>query len=309
MFLLTLVRVGTMILFAVPGFILIKTRALNESAIKPFSKLLLYVCSPCLSFYSFSKAEYSPELNRMVVISFIGMLILSFAFLAATHLLLKKRFSDVRWRIFTVSLVCGNVGFFGIPLLEGLLPDHPDVLLFAEVMTLVLNFVAWTYGLFIITLDKKFIKPLSILAIPNFWAVIIVYPMFLSGVSLPAEISDIIVQIGKMSTPLCMIILGMRLANVPVREMVTDWRALVGSVLKMTAFPLAALAVTLILPVDGYVRAALFILACCPCASTVLNLSEIHGTGQKSAANTLLISTIISIVIMPLMAAAFCPAV
>ncbi len=296
-----------MLLFAVPSFVLIKTGAIKESGIKPFSKLLLYVCSPCLSFYSFSRAEYTPELNRMVVIAFIGIMAVSFLFLGATHFLLRKKFADVRWRIFTLSLVSGNVGFFGIPLLEWLFPDYTGILLFAEVMSLSLNLVGWTYGLYIITLDKKFIKPGSILTIPNFWSTLIIYPLFIFGVSLPEAISDVLVQTGRMSTPLCMIILGMRLAQVPIREMITDWRALAASVLKMTVFPLAVLAVSFVLPVDMYVKAALLTLACCPCASIVLNFAEIMGTGQKSAADTLLISTLISVAIMPVMIAAFCP--
>ena len=307
MFGITLARVLIMLAYAVPGFIFIKIKAIKPESISAFAKLLAYVCGPCLAFYSFSRAEYSPQLNKMILIAFAAALGITFCVMGAAHLLLRKKYADIRWRIFTVALVCGNVGFFGIPLLEQLLPDYPNAFVFSEVMSLSMNLAAWTYGLYIISLDKKYIRIHKIFTVPHFIALSIAYPMFLLGWSFPAPVTDAIVQMGRMSTPLCMIILGMRLATVPFRELIGDWRALTSALLKMTLYPLIYLGVTALLPLDPYVRAALFALACCPCASMILNLSEIRGMGQKSAANTVLIATLICVLVIPVMITLFFP--
>ena len=48
-------------------------------------------------------------------------------------------------------------------------------------------------------------------------------------------------------------------------------------------------------------KAVLYIICCCPVASIVLNFSEILGEGQKEAASTVLLSTILSILTLPIM--------
>ena len=55
------------------------------------------------------------------------------------------------------------------------------------------------------------------------------------------------------------------------------------------------------LPVDSGLKVVLYIICCCPVASIVLNFSEILGEGQKEAASTVLLSTILSILTLPIM--------
>ena len=60
-FLTTLTMVGIMLLTAVPGFILVKVKAVQPDNIKYFSKVLMFVCQPALTIYSFNKADFTPE--------------------------------------------------------------------------------------------------------------------------------------------------------------------------------------------------------------------------------------------------------
>lgn len=307
MFLLTLTRVLTMMAYAVPGFIFIRTKTVKPEAIPAFAKLLAYVCGPCLTFYSFSRATYSPELNQTIWICFGTVIVVMLLFLLLWRVILRKKFQDIRWRIFTIATTMGNVGFFGVPLLERLLSDYPNAFLFSEVMSISMNLLTWTYGMYIMSLDKKYMRPQKILTVPNFLVMLIAYPMFLNGWSFPEQVSEVVIQLGRMSTPLCMIILGMRLATSNLKQLFTDWRSLLASLTKLLIFPLLILGATALLPIEPYVRAALFLLGCCPCASMILNLSEILGQGQKSAANCALIATLLSIITLPVMVLLFFP--
>ena len=307
MFLATLIRVLTLLAYAVPGFLFIKTKTVKPDAIPAFAKLLLYVCSPCLSLYSFSRAEYSLELNRMIWLCFGATLGLLLAMILCFRLILHKHKDDVRWRVFTVATALGNVGFFGIPLLEYFLPEYPFAPVFSQIFSLTMNLVAWTLGLYIVSGDKSYMRPKKILTVPLFLAMLLAYPMFLLGWSFPPVIEEGINLLGRMSTPLCMIILGMRLATVELKVLLTDWRAVVASLSKMVLFPLFTLGVMLLLPVEPYVRASVVLLACCPCASMIQSLSELIGHGQKQAANTVLISTLLCVITVPIMSELLLP--
>jgi predicted permease len=70
MFTTTLVTVAIMLLYAVPGFITMKTRLIKPDAIPAFAKMLMYVCQPCLTVYSFQKANYTPELCASIFLSY-----------------------------------------------------------------------------------------------------------------------------------------------------------------------------------------------------------------------------------------------
>jgi len=307
MFLPTLIRVATLLAYAIPGFLFIRTKALKIDSVSPFAKLLLYVCSPCLAFYSFSGVEYSPELNRMLWICFAATLGLLLAVILLFRLVLHRKYADVRWRVFTVATCLGNVGFFGVPLLEHFLAEYPFAIAFSQIFSLTMNLVVWTLGLFIISGDKSYMRPKKILTVPIFLVMLVAYPMFLFGWSFPPVINDAIALLGRMSTPLCMIILGMRLATVKLKDLFTDWSAILASLSKIVLFPLFTLGVMLLLPVEPYVRAAIVLLACCPCATVIQSLSELIGQGQKQAANAVLISTLLCVVTIPILSELFLP--
>jgi len=307
MFFPTLIRVAMLLAYAIPGILLIKTKAVKTDSIPAFAKLLLYVCSPCLTFDSFSKAVYTPELNKMIWICLGATMFLIIAAILLFRLILHRLNGDVRWRVFTVSVSLGNVGFFGVPLLEYFLADYPYALVFSQIFALSMNLVVWTLGLYIISKDKKYMRPKKILTVPLFLVMLVAYPMFLLGWQLPAVIGEGIALLGRMSTPLCMIILGMRLATVRVKSLVTDWRSVLAALAKMVVFPLFTMGIMLLLPVEPYVRATIFLLACCPCATMIQSLSELIGQGQKQAANTVLIATILCVFTIPVMSTLFLP--
>jgi predicted permease len=70
---------------------------------------------------------------------------------------------------------------------------------------------------------------------------------------------------------------------------------------KNIGFPLFAFASLYFVPVEGYLKQALFIICCCPVANMVLSFSERLGEGQKTAANVVLLSTISCLLTLPVM--------
>ena len=71
-FLIALGVVSTMLLYAAPGFIMIKTKIISKENISAFAKLLMFVCSPCLVFNSLTRNEYSTTLVKEMLIGFLG---------------------------------------------------------------------------------------------------------------------------------------------------------------------------------------------------------------------------------------------
>jgi predicted permease len=107
--------------------------------------------------------------------------------------------------------------------------------------------------------------------------------------------------VGNMSTPLCMLILGIRLATLNFRKLFTTPIVWLISAGKLLVFPLFCWLLVLALPLDPVFKGCMLMLAATPCASIVLNLAEMHNSGQDLAANCALLSTLLSIVTIPLL--------
>ncbi len=308
-FWITLGAVALMLAYALPGFLFVKTRLISPEQTVVFSKLLLFVCQPALVVYSaqqLTRAINSGAVSRGVMYKNIGVcalfaLLLMLAFILVSFALLKSHYEDDRFRIYTLSTIFGNVGFFGIPLIETLLPSHPEAVAYSSVFSILMNVLAWTVASSIITGDKKYISLKKAVLNPSTLVLVFAIPLVILGIELPSSIGGAFTTLGKFSTPLCMIIMGMRLATVKPRELFGIPAQYLVSIVKNVGVGLVSFAILLVLPIDPTLKRTAFILCCCPIANICINFAELLGKGQKSAANLVLISTIGSVVTMPLM--------
>lgn len=291
--------VAIMLLYAVPGFLLVKTKAVNVDSISAIAKLLMYACQPCLTVYAFQKASFSWEaLGKMGI-----FLLLAFAaqgiMLGLAYLCFRKKQGDVRYRVSAVACAFGNCTFMGVPLLEAMLPEYPEAVVYSNVFFVSMSTLGWTLASAIISGDAKYISVKKIVFNPATLALTLALPLYFTGTVLPDMLSDAVTLFGRMTTPLCMVIMGMRLATVRIRSLFSSLQFLIIAI-KQLLMPLVAFALVCFLPLEHEFMKTFVILCGCPVASVVLNFSEILGAGQKDAANLVLLGTMASILTLPL---------
>lgn len=308
-FLTTLIMVGVMLAYAVPGFLLVKCKAIKSENISAFSKVLMYVCQPALTLYSFNKADYSNELGINLLIFFAVITAAQLLFLGVFYLIFRKKAGDVRYRIATVATTLSNCSFLGVPLLEAIFPDSKNVAVYSMMYFLSMSLLGWTLVSAIITRDKKYVSVKKIFFNPATLSILVAMPFFFTGFKLGAEngavtaqIGNMINVLGKMTTPLCMLVLGMRLATVKLKSLFTNWLQYLSVAVNQLVFPLCVLGILTLLPVNEELKWCMFVMCACPVASVVQNYAEILGEGQEAAANTVLLGAMASIATLPLLA-------
>ena len=292
-----------LLLVAAGGFILKKRDMVSDACIPGFSKVLLFICQPCLAVYTFCEAEYSAEsVKRML--AFAGLLLVVFLLmLGSAFLVLRRRYEKPIYRILTIATTFSNAAFFGIPVIEALLPEQASgIIIYTTVFGLTMNIIGWTVGSAIIANDIKYMSAKKIVLNPATIAAAVAIIIFAFRIPVPNQLFSIIQITGKMCTPLSMLIMGMRLATVNLKKLFSDYRIYVTLAVKQVIMPLVAFLLVFSLDmIDINLRKALFITCATPAASIVLNFSEIVGEGQKEAANLVLLSTISSIITLPIM--------
>lgn len=290
-----------LVALCLPGFFLTKANVLKEEHIKGFAVFLLYVCSPALSIYSFQQAECNRGILinigiLLLVTTFMQVLIMGIGFLIN----IKTYKIDGASRVATVAAAFGNVGFFGVPILQALLPDHPEAIVYSAVMSVMMNLIGWTLGMFMMSGDRKHVSVKNFLINPTTLCLLIALPLFFTNASFPKPVMNFVEFFSKMSTPTAMTVLGMRLAFVKFKDLL-DYRQVVAIFLKLIALPLITFGIMYALPVDETLKISTYILSCMPPAAITLNFAELSNTSPKTAANIVVVGSLLVAITLPVL--------
>ena len=182
----------------------------------------MYVCQPMLTITSFLNAQFSLNFFWQMIVAFVLAGVLQLGVIIIAYFCLKKNYDkDIKYRVATVATAFGNCGFMGVPLLQAIMPEdvRNNAVVLSVMFLLGLNLIGWTFASYLISGDKKFISAKKAFINPAMLGLVIGLPLFICGAKLPTEIFTCVELLGKMTTPLCMIILGMRLATITFKEM------------------------------------------------------------------------------------------
>ena len=303
-FSVTFSNVLLMLLYLLPGYFLCKRGKIRSEHLSSVSVILLYICGFALYVNALYGLEPSPQLfAKMGLFLLISLACETALMLLILFLMGKNRRKEFSLRMLSIAAVMGNVGFFGMPVVRALFPDAPEAAVYSSMFNAALNILAWTVGVFTLTGEKKHISLRAAVLNPSMLACFTGMIMCLlnARVWLPDLLRTGLSALSATSTPLCMIILGVRLATMDLKTLFTTPLAWKISACKLLVFPLFCYLLVLPLPLDPVFRGCILILAATPCASILLNLAEIHHNGQELAANCALLSTLLSIFTIPLL--------
>lgn len=297
-------NVAMALLYLIPGFAICRMGRLKAEHLSGLSALLIYGCTPCMMLDSLLKLDpdggYLPGMGLFFLVTFATQ---GLFMLLVTVLSGKKKQAENRYRMLTIASVMGNVGFFGMPIIRVLLPGHPEAAAYSGVFCVSMNIFAFTVGVFNLTRDRKYISLKQAImnpAVLSFLAGLILY-LARAGVWMPDIVKNGVANIGAITMPFCMMILGARLATMPWKEIFLNPFVYLIGIGKLILFPLFSYALVLILPLDPVFRTSMLILSATPCASVILSLAEMHDSNQQLAADCVLLSTLMCVVTIPLL--------
>ena len=287
--------------YIIPGYALCKFKKASANHLSTLSAILIYFCAPCMVLNNFLSLEFSVEKLLSMGVFFVLTLILQALFMLAIFLVFRKRFHESKYRMLSLASVMGNVGFFGLPIVKALLPNAPEAWCYSSIYLLSMNVLVFTVGVYCLTGKKDSMTIKAAIINPTILALIASLPLYILGAGrfVPGIVSNALHLLSDMTTPLCMMILGMRLAEAPVKKLFT--RPFVYGIClgKLVVYPLFCWAATLLFPLTDAFRAALLILSATPCASIILNMAEMHRSETENAANCVLLSTLICFMTIP----------
>ena len=297
---------ATMLIYILAGFGLTKWKKTLTEHAKSMSGLLIYCCTPAMVINSFQNLEYSLDYFKNFMLFFAVSLVIQILAFVLFFLLFRKKFENSRYKILSIGAVLANSGFFGLPIITSIFPAEPIVACYSVIYITGMNILVFTIATYLITGEKQYMSIKSAVLNPTVIAAIVGIVLYLVQVTLPELLGNAVSVLAAMSTPLCMIVLGVRLASMNFKEIFGRPFAYVCSLLKLVVYPLFAYLCVYWIPfLDDTFKLSILVLSACPVAAVLLSVAEFHNCSQDLASNVILLSTILCVITLPLLCAVF----
>ena len=174
---------------------------------------------------------------------------------------------------------------------------------YSSVYVISMNILVFTAGIYCLTGKKEYLSVRSAVFNPTMLGLAVGLPLFLTNADdwMPQLLKNGIGIFGKMTTPLCMLILGVRLANVSLKKLLSRPFVYLICAAKLILFPLFCYLAVYFLPLPEPFKISMLVLSGVPCASVIMGLAEIHHSETELAANCVLLITLLCLFTIPLL--------
>ncbi|WOX56535.1 MULTISPECIES: AEC family transporter [unclassified Methanoculleus] len=297
-FLVVADQIFILVLLIAAGYVAVATKIVDPRATRGLSGLLINITLPALIVASM-QVPFTPERlagAETLVLATGALYIISFAIAWAVSKAMRVPATEEG--VFQFAIVFGNVGFMGFPVALTLF--GPDSLFYVAIFNLIFNILVFSVGIMMLTGGKGKEFDLRLLVNPGIAASIVGLALFLGSVEIPSPVIDSIDLLGGVTTPLAMIIVGAMLATFPAREMIGNWRIWVASAVLLLAVPAAYCYLIAPFFPDPYISGIMITMAAMPAAANTVIFAEQYGADSKLASQIVFVSTIGSLVTIPL---------
>ena len=281
-----------MVVYILIGFTLGKTKVISDKNSSAISSLLICAVLPCTILNSFF-IERTPESIRVVLYSLFGGGLAMGATMLVSAIFLRKD------PIENFGGTIANTAFMAMPLVNSVLGQGAT--LFVSGFFFVQTIVMWTYN--ILFMRPRGEKPnyRSLYASPVSIALVLGFLIFFAGLPMPKLVSDCASAIAACNSPIAMIMLGIYISNTKFSDIFTTRRIYWVSAVRLILVPLAVILVLFAVPSDmTQLRIGILIGASAPAAINTAVFPEKAGLNYTHGVKIICLSTIFSLVTLPL---------
>lgn len=303
MFPVILNQMEILTLYIALGIIGVKAGVFNKESLDYLSKYVLKMALPIMIFSGSTSRITLRELSYVKAI-FASMAVM-YIFLQAAALLTSKAFrmDKGRERNYRAAITFGNLGFIGLPIVMAAYPEM-GMLYMAIFSTLDQAFL-WTLGMRFTTPEEKMkkagiAKTLKRFANPAFIAIILGVVRMLTGFQLPDVIDTAIAKVGATASPISMIYIGGIICFADFRRYIKRVEYYLIVLFKMIILPIALFAFMRVFGLSLDMSATVALLSGLPTVTALVMMSNGNGGDSDYVLGAVLITTIASIVTMPL---------
>jgi predicted permease len=289
------------------GVIAAKLKVLTIDSKDMLSKVIFNISLPLMLFTNFLKLDATPRLvaNSFIVLSVSGFVIF-FMLLAGWTATKMFNIKGREAAVFKAHSMFGNTIFLGFPLITALY--GVEGLLYASMYQLVSTIIMWTAGVVILTRGdgRSWKKSISRVLNPNTIATLLGLLFFIFSIKPPSLIVKPLSELGSANTWLSMLYIGAMLVLADVGGLLGRKSLYIISINRLIIVPailitvFAAFSAISGLSHEKIVSSVIILEASMPCMASVVIMAKELGADDHLAVGNVFVSTIISILTLPM---------
>ena len=288
------------------GYIATKCRVLDANSNRHFSNLVICITNPCTVLHSVLAGEHVLTNGEVFQLTGFSFAVFGFMILVAPLVVKLLRVKD-DIGLYRFMIVFSNVGFIGFPVVRAVF--GANAVFYAAIYNLVFQLVLYTYGVRQISknpADRKI--GWRMLCKPIIIASLLAYVFYLVDFQAPAFVVNAIGLVDQLTSPLSMLVIGCALAQVPVKNVFNNWRTYPFIAIKQLLLPVICFLVLRLFIQNELILGMLTIMTLMPIANMAAMFCAKYDGNQPLAASTTFVSTLFSLIGIPILMFTFFPA-
>lgn len=295
-----LIAMTPLYIMALIGFTARKLRVFNEHANQVMTQLMLYITLPALILFSLHTTFSIELLIDFIWLVIMSIFVLSVSVLIAARLRKKAALPANQKSVFESLIIFGNQGFIGFAVIYILMAEQG--IIYLTMFNICYLILIWTYGIYLFTKHEQSINWRVLFFNPGIVATLVGLGMLFLPFSWPGMILTTFEDVGKMTIPLSMILIGSFLADIQKKHFIQYGKNMyiwIAAALKLVILPLTLL-VFIFLPVPPTLIIVAMLTAAMPSASTTSVYAQRFGADASFASVGVMLTTILCIITIPI---------
>lgn len=289
-------KVAVILILILVGCFITKRGMLTERGASEITTVLIKLVTPCVIINSFIGTEGALDASLLAMAMVLPAL-WSMLGVGMSYLVFKKEPLE-RQKVLRFSLIFSNVGFMGIPLVQGLVGDKGVI--YASFGVVVFNVLCWTYGYSMMSGGAKMNLKTLVLN-PGVVGLAFGLPLYFLKVQLPQVVSEPLGLISDLNTPLAMLVIGTYIAKADLHSFMSDKSVYTASFLRLIAAPAIYLALLVLIQPGEALFVSTMVQAATPVAANTVLFAVQYKRDSELASKLVAVSTVLSILSIPVM--------
>ena len=290
-------QMGILFVYMMIGYVACKKEYFDQEFGKKLSWLVVNVANPMLAISAVVNNEEQIAKKDFYVTVLLAICFYAFFLILAQILprLIGVQKSDIG--VYKMMTTFNNIGFMGFPVIAAAYGN--GALIYAVPFSIMFNILCYTWGIQTLCGGGEKGNWKRIINIGTISGIISIV-LFFMQIPVPKMICSLSAGLSNLTGPLSMLVIGISIAAMELKDLFTDVKLLKFALIKLLAVPVAAM-----LPgcqgIDNRLICEVFlVMMATPAASMCAMLSQQYGGDYELAAKGVALTTILSVVTMPI---------
>ena len=290
-------QMGILFVYMMIGYVACKKKYFDQEFGKKLSWLVVNVANPMLAISAVVNNEEQIAKKDFYVTVLLAICFYAFFLILAQILprLIGVQKSDIG--VYKMMTTFNNIGFMGFPVIAAAYGN--GALIYAVPFSIMFNILCYTWGIQTLCGSGEKGNWKRIINIGTISGIISIV-LFFMQIPVPKMICSLSAGLSNLTGPLSMLVIGISIAAMELKDLFTDVKLLKFALIKLLAVPVAAMLLVCQVIDNRLICEVFLVMMATPAASMCAMLSQQYGGDYELAAKGVALTTILSVVTMPI---------